>query len=257
MNESAIVAHALSLADARQRASYLDSACGGDRELRRRIEAALTSGEITLDSRPDTPAAAATMPPDGTVETAVATGSLPPGYENLGELGRGGMGVVYRARHLKLNRTVALKFLPDRVNKDETAKARFLQEAQAVAALNHPNICTIFNVEESDGSLFMVMEHVEGGTLRNKIPFAKTDDAVGIALQIGEALQEAHTKNIVPRDIKADNVMLTSRGQAKVMDFGLAKLMTEKGRAALPLVDQLRRYGETWLADLDGGSGCD
>jgi serine/threonine protein kinase/tetratricopeptide (TPR) repeat protein len=145
-------------------------------------------------------------------------------YKILEKLGEGGMGVVYKAQDLKLNRTVALKFLPDRVQKEPEAKARFLQEAQAAAGLNHPNICTIHGVEEVDGSLFMVMEYVEGGTLREKIPFKKADDAVTIAAQIGEALQEAHGKGIVHRDVKADNIMMTSKGQAKVMDFGLAKL---------------------------------
>jgi len=145
-------------------------------------------------------------------------------YKIIEKLGEGGMGVVYRAEDTKLKRTVALKFLPDRVNKDTTAKERFLQEAQAAAALNHPNICTIHGVEDVDGSLFIVMEYIEGGTLREKIPFAKIDDAITIAAHIGEALQEAHSKGIVHRDIKADNIMLTSKGQAKVMDFGLAKL---------------------------------
>ncbi|MDP1675268.1 MAG: protein kinase [Bacteroidota bacterium] len=145
-------------------------------------------------------------------------------YKILEKLGEGGMGIVYKAQDTTLNRTIALKFLPDRVNKDETAKARFLQEAQAAAGLNHPNICTIFGVEEYDGQLYMAMEYVEGGTLGEKIPFAKIDDAITIATQIGDALQEAHAKGIVHRDIKADNIMLSSKGQAKVMDFGLAKL---------------------------------
>jgi eukaryotic-like serine/threonine-protein kinase len=150
-------------------------------------------------------------------------------YKILEKLGEGGMGVVYKAQDTTLNRTIALKFLPDKVNKDETAKARFLQEAQAAAGLNHPNICTIFGVEEYDGlqmgkQLFISMEYIEGGTLSEKIPFSKVDDAITIAAQIGEALQEAHAKGIVHRDIKADNIMLTSKGQAKVMDFGLAKL---------------------------------
>ena len=151
-------------------------------------------------------------------------GSTVSHYKILEKLGEGGMGVVYKAQDTKLNRTVALKFLPDRVNQDEAAKARFLQEAQAAAGLNHPNICTIHGVEEADGSLFIVMEYIEGGTLREKIPFSRSDDAITIATQIGEALQEAHAKGIVHRDIKADNIMLTAKGQAKVMDFGLAKL---------------------------------
>lgn len=145
-------------------------------------------------------------------------------YKILEKLGEGGMGVVYKAQDEKLNRTVALKLLPDRVNQDSMAKERFLQEAQAAAGLNHPNICTIFGVDEHEGHLFISMEYVEGGTLREKLPFAKADEAITLASQIGEALQEAHAKGIVHRDVKADNIMLTSKGQAKVTDFGLAKL---------------------------------
>jgi len=145
-------------------------------------------------------------------------------YDILEKLGEGGMGVVYKATDTKLNRTVALKFLPDRVNKDGAAKARFLQEAQAAAGLNHPNICTVYGVDEHEGQLFISLEYVEGGTLRDRLPFAKTDDVIAVASQIGEALQEAHAKGIVHRDIKADNIMMSSKGQAKVMDFGLARL---------------------------------
>ena len=145
-------------------------------------------------------------------------------YHILEKLGEGGMGVVYKAQDTKLDRLVALKFLPDRVQRDESAKARFIQEARSAAGLNHPNICTVHGVEDVDGSLFIVMEYVEGGELGGKIPFAKTEEAIKVAAQIGEALQEAHAKGIVHRDIKADNIMLTAKGQAKVMDFGLAKL---------------------------------
>jgi TolB-like protein/Flp pilus assembly protein TadD len=154
-------------------------------------------------------------------------------YKILEKLGEGGMGIVYKAQDTTLDRFVALKFLPPHVSVNEETKARFLQEAKAAAALNHNNICTIYGVNESDqsdktgmtgGKMFIAMEYIEGGTLREKLPYAKIDDAITIAAQIGEALQEAHSKIIVHRDIKADNIMLTSKGQAKVMDFGLAKL---------------------------------
>lgn len=134
------------------------------------------------------------------------------------------MGIVYKARDTQLDRTVALKFLPSRVSADPEIKTRFLQEAKAAAALNHNNICTIYGVEEADSDMFFAMEYVDGGTLREKIPFRKTGDAITAGIQIGEALQEAHSKGIVHRDIKPDNIMLTSKGQIKVMDFGLAKL---------------------------------
>jgi serine/threonine-protein kinase len=145
-------------------------------------------------------------------------------YKILQKLGEGGMGVVYKAEDTRLKRIVALKFLPERVNKSDSDKARFLQEAQAAAGLNHNNICTVYGVDEHDGRLFISMEYIDGGTLREKLPFAKTEDAMIAAIEIAQALQEAHSKGIVHRDIKADNIMLTSKGQAKVMDFGLAKL---------------------------------
>ena len=147
-------------------------------------------------------------------------------YKILEKLGEGGMGVVYKAEDMKLKRTVALKFLPHHLITLEEDQARFLQEAQAAATLNHPNVCTIHDIQEHDGQQFIVMEYVDGVTLREKIQQAplKTNDATSYAIQIGEALQEAHSKGIVHRDIKADNIMLNTKNQIKVMDFGLAKL---------------------------------
>ncbi len=153
-------------------------------------------------------------------------------YKVLEKLGEGGMGVVYKARDTRLDRDVALKFLPSHVSATKETTARFLQEAKAAAALNHANICTIYGVEEHEshdgriGSnrMFIAMEYIDGGTLREKLPLVGIADVVSVAAQIGEALHEAHAKGIVHRDIKADNVMLTSKGQVKVMDFGLAKL---------------------------------
>jgi serine/threonine-protein kinase len=141
------------------------------------------------------------------------------------------MGVVYKAQDTRLDRLVALKFLPSYVAASDETKARFLREAKAAAALNHPNICTIHGVEESDDGMFIVMECVQGGTLRKHIPFADPREALRIAIQIGEALQEAHAQGIIHRDIKADNVMMTLKGQAKVMDFGLARLMGSMNRS--------------------------
>jgi serine/threonine protein kinase/Tol biopolymer transport system component len=153
-------------------------------------------------------------------------------YRILQKLGEGGMGVVYRARDTKLDRDVALKFLPSHVSATKEVAARFLQEARAAAALNHANICTIYGVEEHDDAdgpsgskrMFIAMEYIDGGTLREKLPLPGIAEAASVASQVGEALQEAHSKGIVHRDVKADNVMLTSKGQVKVMDFGLAKL---------------------------------
>ena len=145
-------------------------------------------------------------------------------YRILEKLGEGGMGVVYKAEDTKLKRIVALKFLPRGLEAHEPERARFLQEAQAASALNHPNVCTIYDIADQDDQQFMVMEFVEGKTLRQMIPVQKMQDAITYAIQIGEALQEAHSKGVVHRDIKTDNIMVNTKNQVKVMDFGLAKL---------------------------------
>jgi serine/threonine protein kinase/DNA-binding SARP family transcriptional activator len=145
-------------------------------------------------------------------------------YRILDKLGEGGMGVVYKAEDTKLKRIVALKFLPRGLEAHEPERARFAQEAQAASALNHPNVCTIYDIADQDGRQFIVMEFVDGKSLRQMIPVQKMQDAVTYAIQIGEALQEAHSKGVVHRDIKTDNIMVNSKNQVKVMDFGLAKL---------------------------------
>src|SRR5271169_3950963 len=145
-------------------------------------------------------------------------------YKISEKLGEGGMGVVYKAHDTKLDRIVALKFLPLHLTANDAEKARFMQEARAAATLNHPNVCTIYRIDEFEGQQFIEMECIDGETLRRKIPIQKTDDALNYAIQIGEALQEAHSKGIVHRDIKADNIMVNAKNQIKVMDFGLAKL---------------------------------
>jgi serine/threonine protein kinase/Tol biopolymer transport system component len=147
-------------------------------------------------------------------------------YRIVAEIGRGGMGVVYRAEDTKLTRQVALKFLPQHGLITDEQRARFAQEAQTAATLNHPNICTIHSIEEGEGGEFIVMEFVEGQTLREKVLHGglKLTDALDYGIQIAEALQEAHTKGIVHRDIKSENIMITPAKRAKVMDFGLAKL---------------------------------
>ena len=152
------------------------------------------------------------------------TGQTVAHYKILEKLGEGGMGVVYKAEDLKLTRTVALKFLPRGLAAHEPERERFLQEARAAAILNHPNICTVYDILEHEGEQFIVMEYVEGKTLREIIPIQKMQDAIGYAIQIAEALQEAHTHGIVHRDIKAENIMVNTKNQVKVMDFGLAKL---------------------------------
>ena len=147
-------------------------------------------------------------------------------YKVLARLGEGGMGVVYTAEDTRLQRTVALKFLPHRSSGDQKEQERLLHEARAAATLNHPNICTIYAIEEVEGELFIVMEYVEGMHLREKVQAGKmsAQEALGYGIQTAEALQEAHSKGIVHRDIKTENIMVNERGQVKVMDFGLAKL---------------------------------
>jgi len=145
-------------------------------------------------------------------------------YKILEKLGEGGMGIVYKAEDTKLKRTVALKFLSQGLEAHEPERARFLQEAQAASALNHPNICTVHDLQESAGQYLIVMEYIDGKTLRQMIPVQKLKDAITYAIQIGEALQEAHGKGVIHRDVKTDNIMVNSRNQVKVMDFGLAKL---------------------------------
>ncbi len=161
-------------------------------------------------------------------------------YKILEKLGEGGMGVVYKAEDTKLKRLVALKFLPFRrahvepsfLRASEAEKTRFIHEAQAAAALNHPNICTIYEIDEADGQTFIAMEFVEGASLKEKIAAGplKIDEAINLAAQIAEGLQAAHEKGITHRDIKPANVMITNKGQAKIMDFGLAKLADQKTR---------------------------
>jgi serine/threonine protein kinase len=147
-------------------------------------------------------------------------------YRIIEEIGRGGMGVVYKAEDIRLKRTVALKFLPTNLAESAELKERFLIEARAAAALSHPNICVIHEVGESEGRSFIAMEYVEGETLRDRIKKKSltTEDTLAIASQVAAGLGEAHHKGVVHRDIKSANIMVTDKGQAKVMDFGLAKL---------------------------------
>ena len=137
------------------------------------------------------------------------------------------MGVVYKARDTKLDRLVALKFLPSELTRDEEAKKRFVREAQAASALDHSNICTIYEVEETeDAQIFMAMALYKGETLKEKIGRSplRVEEVVDIAIQVAEGLKEAHESGIVHRDIKSANIMITSKGQVKVLDFGLARL---------------------------------
>ena len=158
-------------------------------------------------------------------------------YELLGLVGTGGMGEVYKARDTRLDRTVAIKVLPPDVASDPERRRRFEREAKTISALNHPHICTLHDVGEEHGTAFLVMEHLEGDPLaerlrRGALPL---DQALTLATEIADALSAAHRQGVIHRDLKPGNVMLTKTG-AKLLDFGLAKL---KGHGDRPVVDTL------------------
>ena len=166
-----------------------------------------------------------------TLETSVpkiTKGTLIAGkYRIIEEIGRGGMGIVYKAEDIKLKRTVALKFLPHQWTADAAARERFIHEAQAASALDHPNICTIHEIEETeDGRMYIAMAFYEGESLRemiNREPL-ESKEAINVAIQVAQGMAKAHQKGIVHRDIKPANVLMTKDGAAKIVDFGLAKL---------------------------------
>ncbi len=215
---------------ATERASFLDRACSGDEELRRELESLLIS-DAQENAFIESPPArlVADLLTDNQPKTG--RGQHISHYEVLGQIGSGGMGDVYLARDTRLGRKVALKLLPPSLTFDPQLKARFLREAQLASALDHPNICTIHEVGQSSSYLFIAMQYVEGVTLEQIIESRplKLDALLSISLQAADALAAAHDQGIIHRDIKSTNIIITPRGQVKVLDFGLAKLTDAGG----------------------------
>jgi Tol biopolymer transport system component/predicted Ser/Thr protein kinase len=208
---------------------FLDSACAGDEELRREVETLLKAHDRGGSLLSSPALAAATQKPADPLQSLM--GLSVGHYQILSRLGEGGMGIVYKARDQHLDRFVAIKLLPPELMADPDRKRRFVQEAKAASALNHPNIITVHDISSDNGRDFMVMEYVDGKTLDRLIPRRglKLSDVLKYGIQISDALVKAHAAGIVHRDMKPGNIMVSEGGLVKLLDFGLAKL-TERPR---------------------------
>ena len=235
-----------------ERSVFLDEICAGDETLRREVQS-LLAYEEEAESFMELPALDVTAAIASEDDDATLVGRVLGHYHIVSLLGAGGMGEVYLARDPRLDRTVALKILPVDLAADPDRMHRFTREAKAASALNHPNVAIIHDVGESDGIRFIVMEHVEGQTLATKIAgrALAVREVIDIAGQVADALDTAHLKGITHRDIKPANLMLTPRGQVKVLDFGIAKMV--RSDEAL-ITDEWRADGQTAVGSVIGSA---
>ncbi|HEX3968843.1 MAG TPA: serine/threonine-protein kinase, partial [Edaphobacter sp.] len=230
-----IFGEALELTPA-QRSAFLDRACKDTPSLRQTVETLLSEHDRlnSFLAEPFLSPAAEFSSSSSAGQTLLPAGTRLGRYSIVEPLGSGGMGVVYRARDERLERAIAIKILAPGVLLGEEARRHFRREALALAKLNHPHIASVYDVGQQDGIDYIVMECVQGESLASKIKSGplSVKEATSIALQIAEALQEAHEQGVIHRDLKPANVMVTSKGRVKVLDFGLAKLLAPLGTDA-------------------------